>query len=222
MLDNNEKKIVILLLVTLIIVILIIIFILGKIIFGVNNYEYKLPNDMIKKEVKKSFDDSYIKLTDNEIKEYNEKLSKDDFIISLNNSIKMNLESYNINLLQSDSSKFDYAYSRLKINNKDNIDFNLLQSEIKSIFNYDINDRFYVENSYNSNNELLFCLKANSKKVENNKLYLKLDYVLYDEVVCQKDNLDYEINKYGLLILDNDKDNNKYYIDSFKLIEKEG
>ena len=218
MIEKNEKRLVYLLLIIFILLIGIILLVLGKYVFGFNNYEYKLPNDMIKKEVKEYFDNSYIKLSESEKLEYNNKLNQEDFIIPLNNAVNK-FDAYNVNLLQSDNVKFIYASAKLKLRNEENIDFNMLKEEVKNTFNYDITDKFYNGVS-NLNNDLKFCLKANSKKEKNSKLYLKLDFVLYDEDKCKVDNNDYAVNKYSLLVLKND--NNKYYIDSFKLIEKEG
>ncbi len=224
--DTNEKKLSRILLIIIGIVLLIVFAILGKYMFTTDKYGYTLPKSAIKKMTTKVRDNSYHILSNDEKVRYNEKLKNDTFLIPLNNAIIGMQEVYNVNLLQSDISKIKYAYTKILMNDGTlDVTPEMLKAEINNNFVYGIednnlNDYFANNNKYNYNSNYSFCLKATESKEENNMLYLKFDYLSYDEELCSNTVLEYKTDKEGLIVFN--KNSDKYYINSYTLMKKEG
>ena len=227
--NSNEKKLEMILFFIILVIIIIVIASLSSYIFKTDRYGYELPEEVLKKSTTtKIVDNSYIDLLENEKISYNKDLLDSNFLLPLNNSLSGNLSTYNINLIQNDESKFIFAYTKLKLSNKDNISLDTINEVIKNTFNYQISER-YINKFYNSVNNnysydysdnYTFCLKAKAKKEEKNYLYIKLDVLDYNEELCNVDRFDYETDKEG--IISYKKVDNKYYINSFKIMKKEG
>ncbi len=222
--EVNEKKIAIIFFLLFLVVLFIVIASFNKSFFKIDTYDYDLPNNVTTKAVNKTVDRSYKDLDENEKVYYNELLNKD--LLAINNAIK-NLNYYNINLIQSEESKFIYAYTKLKLESKENINLEMLNKVISDTFNHEISDN-YIKNYfngkeylYNYDKDYTFCLKAFAKKEENGYLYLKFDLLDYDDELCNTNTFNYNTNnKEGILTYN--VLNGKYYIDSFKIMRKEG
>lgn len=224
--DANVKKLSRILLLIIGLILVIIFIILGKYIFSTDRYGYTLPKKVTRSTTTKVIDYSYHVLSGEEKKIYNEKLKDETFLIPLNNAVKGMENVYNVNILQSDDSKIKYAYTRILMKDGTlDITPDMVKAEINSIFAYgvednNLNDYFNNSNIYNYNANYTFCLKATERKEENNKLYLKFDYLSYEEELCNINALDYKTDKEGLIVFN--KDNDKYYINSITLMKKEG
>ena len=224
--DKNEKKLnIILFLIFLVIIVIILISISGY-LFKTDRYGYKLPDNVKSKSTTRVIDKSYKDLLENEKIAYNEKLLDSSFLLPINNATKHSINTFGINLIQNDESKFIYAYTSLKLKDKQNINLEMINEVIKDTFNYEITGNYikeyYKDNEYvyNYNNDYTFCLKAISKKEENNNLYLKFDLLDYNEELCNTNRFDYEASKEGIITYN--IVNDKYYINSFKIMKKEG
>ncbi len=223
--DKNVKKLSIILLLIFVLVIGFVIIVFGKSIFGVNKYEYYLPKSVREPKANKE-EVKYQPLLDEQKIIYNEKLNDKLFLIPLANAI-INNNLTEVNLVQSDKSKFIYTYTYLSLKENSDITFDLLNEEVKNIFGYNIDkiniSEYLTENdtyTYNYNEESTFCLKAKEAKEDGNKLYLKFDYLSYDDKLCNTNEFNYTSLKEGEIIYH--KLNDKYYIDSFEMLKKEG
>lgn len=220
--DKNTKKLTIILIIILIIILSIVLISLLSYfsktdIFGYHNYRNNSTTTT------KVIDKTYNEASPEEKKYYNELLLTNNYLLPLNTIIKNNSEIYNINLLQSDESKFIYIYAKL---NKESLTINEINNEIKNIFNYQIDNKYiskYLnENtySYELDDTKQYCFKLNNIKEENNSYYLNIDIINYNEEKCSQDELNYDSIKEGLLVIS--KNDDKYIINSFALIKKEG
>lgn len=224
--ERNEKLLGKILLGVFFIIFVIILLSLKKFLFSTDNYEYDLPKIITTttKTIEK-IADPYNVLTDEEKVEYNEKLLNDEFLLPLNNVIKNDMDLDNIDLIQSDESRFIYSYSKLALKDED-ITFDTINLESINTFNNGINSdnlRKYFNDGkyyYELDTTYYYCLKATKTMNVNNKLYLKFDIISYNEESCNYKVLDYEPINEGLIVINQDEDKN--YIDSFALIKKEG
>ena len=222
--EENEKKLKRILSVIVIIIMVIVCICLFNVLFRNDQYGYDLPNKG--KTVTTTVDATYQKLTATQLEKYNNMLNDREFLLPLNNAIKGYNDLYNINILQNDARKFIYIYTKMKIDSREDINIDTINEESNNIFKYQIDAKnisnYYINDSYlyNVNENLYFCLKATSSKTEKNKLYLKFDYLSYNEELCNIANNDYTKEKEGLIVYSIIDD--KYYIDSFTLLKKEG
>ena len=223
---ENEKKLSRILFLIVLVVIIIVLIPVCSYLFKTDRYGYKLPDYVKNKSTTKVVDKSYKELSEKEKIKYNEMLLDSNFLLPISNAIKNNLNIFGINLIQSDESKFIYAYTNLKLKDIQNINLDMLNEIIKDTFNYEITGEYiknYYKNDeyiYNYNNDYTFCLKATNKKEENNVLYLKFDLLDYNDELCNTNRFDYNASKAGIITYN--IVNDKYYINSFKIMKKEG
>ena len=127
------------------------------------------------------------------------------------------------NTIQSDEAKFEYIFTKL---NQESLTLEEINNESKNVFNYEISSnlisKYLKDNSYifNFQEEYPYCFKLKKIKKVSDKTYLNLDIIEFNEEKCSQDNLNYDSIREGVLILKNTED--KYYIELFALIKKEG
>lgn len=219
--DTNVKTLSYVFIIVFIIIFLIILIFLIKYVFSANSHGYKLSTEQTT-----TINKSYKKLDDGSKLEYNNLLYDNTFLISLNNSINNNYSYKEVDLLQSEESKFKYIYTYLKLTDKkETINYNDINSKCQELFNTTISkenivkylkDDIYIYNVNYANPN--YCFKATRVKKSNNKYSIMVDLVDYNSEVCNPKYLDYDESKvFAKAIIDATKSNNKYYFISFMI-----
>ena len=220
--ENNTKKLVKILLIVIIIVMIIVIISLISYFSKTDKYGYE-GMKKYNEPTTKIIDNSYKEATIEEKISYNQLFNNKDFLLPMNTIIKKNWSLDNINLIQSDEAKFEYIFTKL---NQESLTLEEINNESKNVFNYEISSnlisKYLKDNSYifNFQEEYPYCFKLKKIKKVSDKTYLNLDIIEFNEEKCSQDNLNYDSIREGVLILKNTED--KYYIELFALIKKEG
>ena len=105
--ENNEKILKKVFLIGIIVILLIILLYLIDNTLSVNRYSYELP------KTTSAVQDKNIRIIDDNLKkEYNAKLNDNLFLTALYNALGSNLSVSDVNLLQSEASKFIFVYTK--------------------------------------------------------------------------------------------------------------
>ena len=211
--QESNKHLKIILSVIFIIILLILILYFFNQFLKLNTYEeIKTTTTTIKTTKKVDYD--FIELTNDKKIFFNSYLNEINTLKAFNNAVDNNYKVYNINLIQTEISKFKFIYTYLKINNtEENVDFEEINEYSNKFFKTDL----YQENLNNylqekfyyyefNNEEPNYCLKVNSKK--DNILFI--DMVKKENNICNNDVLNYDKNliinqiKLGYLLIDDE------------------
>ncbi|MDD2409165.1 MAG: hypothetical protein PHD03_00370 [Bacilli bacterium] len=196
---NQElnKRLKIILSVIFIIILLILILYFFNQFLKLNIYEEVERTTTTIKTTKK-VDYDFIELTNDKKIFFNNYLNNIFISKAFNNAIEKNYKVYNINLIQSEISKFKFIYTYLKLKNaEENITFEKINEYSNKFFKTNLYQEnlniFLQEQSYYyefNNEELDFCLKVNSEK--DNILFI--DMVKKETGICNNDALYYDKN----------------------------
>lgn len=221
--ENNEKILKKVFLIGVIVILLIILLYLIDNTLSVNRYSYELP------KTTSAVQDKSIKIIDDNLKKkYNAKLNDNLFLTALYNALGSNLSVSNVNLLQSEASKFIFVYTKemydTPAETMDQAAINLAIGSIfgvsidyESIKDYKIDDNYKYEINFANPR---YCLKASKLKEENDKLDVYLDLIDYNSLSCGSDELSYSDDIVAMkAVLSVDKSNNIYFINSFMRID---
>lgn len=221
--ENNEKILKKVFLIGIIVILLIILLYLIDNTLSVNRYSYELP------KTTSAVQDKNIRIIDDNLKkEYNAKLNDNLFLTALYNALGSNLSVSDVNLLQSEASKFIFVYTKemydtptetmnpaainLAIGNVFGVSI-----DYESIKDYKIDDNYKYEINFASPK---YCLKASKLKDENDNLDVYLDLIDYNSLSCNSDVLNYSDDVVAMkAVLSVDKSNNIYFINSFMRID---
>lgn len=129
---------------------------------------------------------------------FNEKLIDKKVIFGFNNAMDNNFNINNVNLIQTEISKFKFIYTYLKLSDiKEPIDFDLINTYSNKLFNtylYENNLSNYLKDElyvYSVNEkDPGFCLKT----IKENGMVLLLDMVYKDEETCNVNVTEYNDN----------------------------
>ena len=218
--DENTKKLTKILTVIIIIVMIIITISLASTFSKTDIYGYEEPWTTTTTTTKSI--DKPKEANELDKVKYNIVFDERDFIIPMNIILNGKLDLDNINLLQSDESRFIYSYISL---NKEYPGLEEINSESMKIFNYKIDPELikkYLTGQgyyYQYEENPKYCFKLKNIQEETNTLKLFIDILNYNEEKCSIDELNYDNIKEGLLVYN--KVNNNNYIDSFSLIKEE-
>ncbi|MDO4341458.1 MAG: hypothetical protein Q4C44_01800 [bacterium] len=221
--ENNEKILKKVFLIGVIVILLIILLYLIDNTLSVNRYSYELP------KTTSAVQDKSIRIIDDNLKkEYNAKLNDNLFLTALYNALGSNLSVSDVNLLQSEASKFIFVYTKemydTPTETMDSAAINLAIGNIfgvsidyESIKDYKIDDNYKYEINFANPR---YCLKASKLKEENDKLDVYLDLIDYNSLSCGSDELSYSDDIVAMkAVLSVDKSNNIYFINSFMRID---
>jgi hypothetical protein len=221
--ESNTKLLGKIFVIVFIVIFIVILITLVEYVFSVNSHSYNLPTTTTKK-----IDYSY-KDIDNATKlDYNTKLNNNSFLIPLNNAIDNRFNYTDIDLLQSEESKYKFIYTYITLVNKpSSISFADINQYAGTLFNTSLNENNFTK--YVSNNNYsydinyanpLYCLKADTLK-KNKKVYkLSVDLVSFSSSICNANYLDYDNSNIAYkAILTVTKNGDSYYINSFFITE---
>lgn len=144
----------------------------------------------------KNINNDYTKLTIDKKIKFNEYLNNEIILKSFNNAINNNFNIYDINLIQTEISKFKFIYTYLKLNEIDNnIKFEIINEYSNRLFKTDLYEpnllEYLIDENYiyEVNDESpSFCLKAKSEKGN----IILFDMILKDEVSCNNNTIEYD------------------------------
>lgn len=202
-------------------IVLIIIIIVG--IYFITNI-FKVKDDNIITTTTKSIDAGFKNLTKEEQVSLNRYLNDENLVIAFNNAFDNNYDIKNINLLETEGSKFKFIYTYLNLNEiNTNINIEILNEYSKNIFNtelYEANltsylkdDYYEYEIKYQKQN---YCLKAYKKKND----VILMNMIEYNEVYCQADYIEYAesivLKKIELKLKESNDD---YIYESFVIVK---
>ncbi|MDD4706422.1 MAG: hypothetical protein PHS24_04350 [Bacilli bacterium] len=194
--EELNKRLKIILSVIFIIILLILVLYIFNQFLKLNTYEEVKRTTTIKTTKKVDYD--FTELTNDKKIIFNRYLNEINTLKAFNNAINKNHKVYNINLIQTEISKFKFIYTYLKLNNaEENITFVKINEYSNKFFKTDL----YQENLINylqeefyyyefNNEEPDYCLKVNSEK--DNILFI--DMVKKENDICSNEVLNYDKN----------------------------
>lgn len=144
----------------------------------------------------KTIDEGFNNIPNLEKSKLNEYFNRDNLLISFNNAFDNNYNLKNINLLETEESKFKFIYTYLKLNNMDElINYETLNNYSQKVFkNYLYADNFtnYLKDDYYEYEikyqNLDFCLNAYKQKDD----ILMLDMITRSENNCDINHFNYD------------------------------
>lgn len=169
-------------------------------------------------------DEGYQELDLEEKKNFNNEFSNNTMLIAFNNAFDNNYNLMNINLLETETSKFKYLYTYIKLNNlEEEINFDIINKYSNNLFltnlysenfsNYLVDNYYSYEIKYM---DIDYCLKVNKKK--ENSLFI--DMIERSEEICDINIIDYDSSlirhqiRLGYQIINND-----YIYNSFVVVK---
>lgn len=191
--EPNKYVNIILIIIFTIIILILILYIFNQFLNIKNKEEFVLPTTKV--TTTQALDYGFKKLTDNEKIAFNNYLNDNIILKAFNNAINKNEHVYNINLIQTEISKFKFIYTYLKLQNMEqDITFDLINEYSNKLFKTSLyqenltsfwqGDKYYFEFD---NQELDYCLKAKSQK--DNTIFI--DIIKKIDNKCNNEVLDY-------------------------------
>lgn len=221
--NNNIKLLGKIFVIVFIIIFFIILISLISYVFSVDSHGNYITTTTTKK-----VDYSYKKLDNGTKYEYNQKLYDLIFLDSLNNGIDKKFNVLNVDLIQSEDSKFKFLYTYYVLKEKaTTVTFANINDYSQKIFSTNLDEKNFIAFKDGDNYKYdinyanpQYCLKADKLKLSGDNTMLMVDLVDYSSAVCNANYLDYNetnIAHKAIITLKNNGDN--YYIMTFVITE---
>lgn len=216
---DNTKKLGLILVGIVLLLILILLTYFITYLFNINSNAPDITTTTTRR-----IDEGFNNISNEDKLKFNKDLNEDNLLIAFNNAFDNNYNLKNINLFETEESKFKFIYTYFKLNNIDaSIDYELLNSYSKKYFNTELYadnfTRYYKNNYYEYEikyRALDYCLKAYKTKEK----VLLLDMITRSETNCDINFINYEealvIHK---IKLNYEVINNDYIYKSFIIVK---